>query len=167
MTKFLNRHRGRLAVVVLLLCALAYGSIATGQVGRAVKNGFVACQGTNCDNVLTVGGTLEFTNRGVVTQITSIATGVTVNATSGTITTVSQTIAAGAEGIFTVTNNTVAATDTVVVSIGTVNGGTGNFIAAVSAVGAGSFDVTLTNLAAAAAGNSVLTVNFFVLQSAT
>lgn len=168
MNNLLNRLSGwRLVAGVAVILALAFGPVVSGQVGRAVKNGFTACQSVNCDNVLTVGGTLEFSNRGTVTQITTIATGVTVNATSGTITTVSQTVAAAGEATFTVTNSTVAATDTVAVSIGTVNGGTGTFIAAVTAVAAGSFDVTLTNLHASAAGNSVLTVNFVVLQSAT
>src|SRR4051812_30935676 len=49
---------------------------------------------------------------GVVTQGTSIVTGVTLDRPSGTITTFAASAAAGAEdGPFTVTNATVAATD--------------------------------------------------------
>jgi hypothetical protein len=95
-----------------------------------------------------------------VTQATSISTGVTCNALSGVITTVSQTVAAGAEGTFTVTNSKVAATDVVSVCIKT-HTSAGLFIPAVTAVGAGSFEISLTNVGAAA-GNNVLVLNFLV-----
>lgn len=99
-----------------------------------------------------------------VTQATSISTGVTCNAYSGVITTVSQTVAGGAEAEFTVTNNKVAATDVVAVCIKT-HTSAGEFIAAVSAVAAGSFKVRLTNLHASTAGNNVLVLNFVVLKA--
>lgn len=97
-----------------------------------------------------------------VTQATSITTGVTCNAYSGVITTVSQTVAGGAEASFTVTNSKVAATDTVVVSIKT-HTSAGLFFPAVTAVAAGSFQISLANLDAAA-GNNVLVINFAVLK---
>lgn len=97
-----------------------------------------------------------------VTQGTSITTGVTCNAYTGVITTVSQTVAGGAEASFTVTNDKVAATDTVVVAIKT-HTSAGLFFAAVTAVAAGSFRVSLANLDAAA-GNNVLVLNFAVLK---
>jgi hypothetical protein len=97
-----------------------------------------------------------------VTQATSITTGVTCNAYTGVITTVSQTVAGGAEASFTVTNSKVAATDTVVVSIKT-HTSAGLFFPAVTAVAAGSFQISLANLDAAA-GNNVLVLNFAVLK---
>jgi hypothetical protein len=103
-------------------------------------------------------------DQSAVTQATSISTGVTCNAYSGVITTVSQTVAAGAEAEFTVTNSKVAATDVPVVAIKT-HTSAGEFIAAVSAVAAGSFKIRLTNLGAAA-GNNVLVLNFVVVKAA-
>jgi hypothetical protein len=99
-----------------------------------------------------------------VTQITSISTGVTCSAYSGVITTVSQTVAAGSNAEFTVTNTKVAATDNVVVNIKT-HTSAGSFIAAVSAVAAGSFKIRLCNLHASAAGDNVLVLNFTVVKA--
>lgn len=161
-------RRIALAVAALTVVALIAPAIPTvfAQVGTTVKNGFVGCSGVNCDNLLKVGGTLQFTGRGTVTQATSITTGVTVNATSGTITTVSQTIAAGAEAEFTVTNSTVISTDTIVVNLAdTASGAGGPFIVQVTAVTTGTFNVSITNTHAANAGNSVLKINFVVLHS--
>jgi hypothetical protein len=112
----------------------------------------------NGDGVLVVQG------QTAVTQLTSISTGVTCNAYTGVITTVSQTVAAGAEAQFTVTNNKVVATDVVNVCIKTHTSG-GTFIPAVTAVAAGSFQVTLTNLHASAAGDNVLILNFAVQKA--
>lgn len=98
-----------------------------------------------------------------VTQITSITTGVTCNSLSGVITTVSQTVAAAGEAEFVVTNNKVAATDVVVVSIKT-HTSQGTFIANVTETAAGSFKICLTNLHASLAGNNVLVINFTVLK---
>ena len=108
----------------------------------------------NADGVLVKQG------QTAVTQETSITTGVTCNAYSGVITTVSQTVAGGAEASFTVTNDKVAATDTVSVSIKT-HTSAGLFFAAVTTVAAGSFRISLANLDAAA-GDNVLVINFVV-----
>lgn len=109
-------------------------------------------------------GVLVTQGQTAVTQATSISTGVTCSAYAGVITTVSQTVAAGAEAQFTVTNTKVAATDVVVACIKT-HTSAGTFIAAVTAVAAGSFQITLTNLHASAAGDNVLIINFRVLKS--
>lgn len=105
-------------------------------------------------------GAVVVSDQTAVTQATSITTGVTCNALSGAITTVSQTVAGAAEASFTVTNNKVAATDVVSVCIKT-HTSAGLFIPAVTAVAAGSFQISLTNLAAAA-GDNVLVINFLV-----
>ena len=109
-----------------------------------------------------------FKDQGTVTQITSATTGVTVNANAGTITTVAQNIAAGGEVQFTVTNSKVTALSVPVVAIasGTVGGTT---VANVTAVAAGSFQITLTNLHAATAETGTLVINFVVngVQTAT
>src|SRR5689334_14457617 len=106
-------------------------------------------------------GVLVVQNQTAVTQATSISTAVTCNAYSGVITTVSQTVAAGAEAQFTVNCNKVVATDVVNVCIKT-HTSAGTFIPAVTAVAAGSFQITLTNLHATNAGDNVLVLNFAV-----
>jgi hypothetical protein len=111
------------------------------------------------------GGKIEHEGQTAVTQASSISTAVTCNANTGVITTVSQTVAAGAEAEFTVNNSKVAATDVVSVCIKT-HTSAGSFIAAVSAVAAGSFQIRLTNLHASTAGNNVLVLNFIVHKCA-
>ena len=118
----------------------------------------------NSPTYMKQGGVFTTGGQAAVTQITSITTGVTVNSLSGVITTVSQTVAAGAEAEFTVTNSQVAATDVPVVAIKT-HTSAGEFIAAVTAVAAGSFKIRLTNLHASTAGNNVLVINFVVLKA--
>ena len=108
-------------------------------------------------------GTLYESDFGRVVQATSITTRVTLNRRAGEITTVSQTVAAGGEADFTVSNSRVLADDVVVVAIKT-HTSNGSFIAAVTAVTNGSFNVRLTNLHAATAGDSVLVLSFRVLN---
>jgi hypothetical protein len=75
---------------------------------------------------------------GTVTQITSRTTGVTINKVSGAITLVSAAGTATWQS-FTVTNSAVAATDVIVVN---QKSGTDKNMIHVTAVGAGSFEVT-------------------------
>lgn len=114
--------------------------------------------------IVASGGKITHEGQTAVTQLTSITTGVTCNALSGVITTVSQTVAAGAEADIVVTNSQVVATDVVVACIKT-HTSAGTFTVSVSAVGAGSFTLRLTNLDAATAGNNVLVINFFVIKA--
>lgn len=104
---------------------------------------------------------------GTVTQITSRSTGVILNKPCGTITTDSTSLAAGAEATFTVTNSAVAASDTVVVSI--QSGGTtpGSTWVHVTAVAAGSFALTVSNLHATTADTAALVINFAVVKAVT
>lgn len=102
---------------------------------------------------------------GAVTQITSASTGVTLSKLTGQITTVTQNIAAAGEVQFTVTNTLVAATDVVLVNVASGSTG-GTTIAAVTAVAAGSFQVTLSNLHASTAETGTLVLNFVVIKGA-
>jgi hypothetical protein len=83
---------------------------------------------------------------GVVTQVTSKSTGVTMvpaSAQTGLITTTADNLVAGTEVKFTVTCSAVTAADAVVVNH--ASGGTaGAYLVGVSAVGAGTFDITLS-----------------------
>lgn len=113
--------------------------------------------------VVASGGSVVHEGQAAVTQANSITTGVTCNAISGEITTVSQTIAAGANADFVVTNSKVSATDIVVACIKT-HTSAGTFMVAVAAVAAGQFTLRLSNLDAAAAGDDVLVISFFVIK---
>jgi hypothetical protein len=120
-------------------------------------------------NVTTAGGVLSSnaTNGvgyatgagGTVTQATSRTTGVTINKVSGAITLFS---AAGTTtpATFTVTNSAVAATDTIILNQKT---GANQYVLLVTAVAAGSFNITLYALAGTATEAPV--INFAVLKA--
>lgn len=102
---------------------------------------------------------------GAVTQITNRSTGVTLNKLSGQITGDATSLAASTSASFIVTNSFVAATDTISLSI--VSGPTANTsIATVSAVGAGSFTIRLSNLNTVTADTGAPVINFNVFKGA-
>ena len=96
---------------------------------------------------------------GAVTQATSRTTGVTLNKTNGAITLVS---AAGSVtySSFTVTNSTVAATDTIIVN---QKSGTDKYIILVTTVAAGSFQITFATTAGVTTEQPVF--NFAVIKA--
>lgn len=99
---------------------------------------------------------------GAVTQATNKQTGVTLNTVAGTVTTHAEALAAAAETTFTVTDSAVAITDVIVLSI--QSGGTsGEYIATVTDVDAGGFDITLANMSGSSASDAVL-INFAVIK---
>lgn len=100
---------------------------------------------------------------GTVTQATSRTTGVTLNKLSGAITLFSKTTTAGLVESFTVTNSNVAATDTINLS---VKSGTGIYLCFVTAVGAGSFKVSIYTPAAVASAEAPV-INFAVIKAVT
>jgi hypothetical protein len=106
-------------------------------------------------------GKLTLSDGGTVTQITSKATGVTLNTHSGQITMHNASLAAGAEVTFTVTNSTVAATDTVITNHGSA-GTTGAYGVHANNLTAGTFDVTVSNLTGGALGEAIV-INFVVI----
>lgn len=95
---------------------------------------------------------------GTVTQITSKSTGVTLNRLSGVITTHDASLASGAAVTFRVTNALVAASDVILVSN---QGASARYFVWVSAVTAGSFDLTLENKSAISFGQAV-PINFLI-----
>lgn len=98
---------------------------------------------------------------GTVTQVTSRTTGVTLNKVCGAITLVSAAGSATAT-TFTVTNSAVAATDTVIVS---QKSGTDKYVVIVTAVTAGTFDVTFYTTGGTTTEQPVF--NFTVIKAAT
>lgn len=96
---------------------------------------------------------------GAVTQLTSRTTGVTLNKTSGAIT---MFTAAGSTtaATFTVTNSTVAATDVIILN---QKSGTNLYNLEVTAVAAGSFNVTFFTTGGTASDAPV--INFAVIKA--
>jgi len=109
------------------------------------------------------GKALGYTSGGAVTQATDKSTGVTLNQAAGQITTDDASLAGGAEVSFTVTNDKVAATDVVAISLQS-GASTGTYIVSISAVAAGSFDVTLSNVGTTA--GEALVLNYAVIKAA-
>jgi len=99
---------------------------------------------------------------GTVTQGTSRTTGVTINKVTGAITLFAFAPVVGTLYSFTVTNSSVAATDCVVLS---VKSATNNYLAYVSAVGAGSFQVTTVSQSGVSSDSPV--INFAVIKGVT
>jgi len=95
---------------------------------------------------------------GTVTQATSRTTGVTLNKTSGAITLVSAAGSASYQ-TFTVTNSTVAATDTIILN---QKSGTDLYILLVTNVAAGSFKISFATTGGTTTEQPV--INFNVIK---
>ena len=96
---------------------------------------------------------------GAVTQLTNRTTAVTLNNLTGAITLVTTTAVVGTWISFTVNNSTVAATDIPKVA---VKSATNTYVAIVSSVAAGSFQITFQSVAGTASDTPV--INFLVLK---
>jgi hypothetical protein len=143
---------------------ITFGATGTYEFGFVTSNGGSAITIFDLNRPLNV-----YTNKfgygtgggNTVTQASSRTTGVTINAPSGAITLVS---AAGNSSYttFTVTNSTVAATDVVVVS---QKSGTDKYESFVTAVGAGSFNITFSDVSGTTTEQPVF--NFAVIKGST
>lgn len=98
---------------------------------------------------------------GTVTQGTSRTTGVTIDKICGAIT-LFTAAGASAYTTFTVTNSTVAATDVIIVNQAS---GTDKYEVFVTAVGAGSFDITFSDVSGTTTEAPVF--NFAVIKAVT
>jgi len=122
--------------------------------GNVSVNGSVSVTG--------VGGLGYGTNSGgAITQLISRTTGVTLNKTNGAITMFSAAGSATA-ATFTVTNSTVAATDTIILS---VKSSTNVYLAFITAVAAGSFNITFQTTGGVSTDAPV--INFAVIKAVT
>ena len=100
---------------------------------------------------------------GTVTQATSKATAVTLNKTCGQITMNAASLAANTSVAFTLTNSTIAATDTIIVNISS-GGTTLSYLVGVEAVAAGSCNIIVRNISAGALAQA-LVLNFSVIKA--
>ena len=110
---------------------------------------------------ITADSDITLSDGGTVTQLTDKGTGVTLNTHSGQITMDNATLNGGAEVSFTVTNSVVVATDNIIVNIASGAGTPADYVVSVGAVAAGSFVITLANLAANA--GEALVINFAII----
>lgn len=101
---------------------------------------------------------------GTVTQLTDITTGVTLAGSVGTITTEDANAAAENSNSFTVTNSTVVADSVVVLTLKSY-AGNGIPVLSTANVGAGVFDIVITNAHSSAALSAPLEISFVVFQS--
>jgi hypothetical protein len=97
-----------------------------------------------------------------ITQLISRTTGVTINAPSGSIILFSTTTSANGYTIFAVTNSKVAPTDVVVVSMKSNNIANALYIPSVTAVGTGTFSISVYTPSAVATDAPV--INFTVIK---
>ena len=102
---------------------------------------------------------------GTVTQATSKSTGVTLNKVCGQITMNGAALAAGASVSFTLTNSTIAATDTVNLNIGSA-ASADSYNVMVTAVAAGSCRIQVQNFSAGSLSEA-LVLNFAVIKAVT
>lgn len=102
------------------------------------------------------------TEKGTVTQITAITTGVTLNKQSGLITTVSSTLAAGANASFTITNSK-CFSDSVIMLTVDDSASAGLAKLNVQNIANGSFKVNITNIHGANAFNNVIKIHFSII----
>lgn len=147
-----------------LFSSAAYtGTISNHNWGILTNNSIRATMDTSGNFLLISTGGLGYGtgSGGTVTQITSRTTGVTLNKTNGLITLVT-TAGISSWLSFTVTNSTVAATDVVVLS---VSQATNTYVAFVSAVNAGSFNVTFSSVVGTASDTPK--IGFAVIKAVT
>jgi hypothetical protein len=105
---------------------------------------------------------------GTVTQATNKSTGVHLDKICGQIVTTNANITNNLLGTgkvsFTLTNSTIAATDTVVVCIASGAANSSSYSIGVGAVASGSCDIYIVNVSAGTLGEA-LTINFSVIKS--
>lgn len=98
---------------------------------------------------------------GAVTQLTSRTTGVTLNTLSGAITLFAAIAVVGTWISFTVTNSAVAANDVIILS---VRSNTNTYVALVSAVNAGAFQISFESIVGTTSDSPV--INYTVIKGA-
>lgn len=113
------------------------------------------------------GGTLGFTagSGATATQTTSKAQGVALNRPTGQITMNAAALAANTSVVFQLTNNTIAATDVVIVNVSGGIATAGTYMAAGEKAGAGTVLIHLRNVSAGSLSEAVV-LQFVVIKGA-
>jgi len=132
--------------------------------GSTVQLNWATAGTLSSSALLALSSGLSLTKQANVTQITSIVTGVTSNGCAGQITTVSATTASASTSTFTVTNSSCLTTSYVQLQLVSYAGTyytNGVPLLTVSAIGSGSFNVTIAN-AGVNALSGVLVFNYTI-----
>jgi len=105
--------------------------------------------------------------QGAVTQLTNKSTGVTLNKSAGQITMNNAALAGGAVASFILTNSTISAKDTIIVTVGsnTTGSAAGAYTTYISYMAAGTALISLRNLSATSYSEAVV-INFSIIYSA-
>jgi hypothetical protein len=168
---FANTSDGAARVTAASGAAIIFGTTSAGlftgtgatitEYGRFTgSGGFQASNGVlSTSPTLGIGYTTG--SGGTISQSSTRSTGVTVNTVTGTITGNNSSLAASTAVSFTVTDSTVAADDVVVLS---QKSGTTTTIFYVSAVAAGSFQITEFNENLVTADTTIPVINFAVIK---
>lgn len=101
--------------------------------------------------------------QGVVTQLSSKATGVTLNTSAGQITMNNTSLAATTNVTFTLTNSLLSAKDVLILNV--TNGTSASYNVWVSSMAAGSATITLRNISASPLAEAVV-LNFAIIHCA-
>jgi hypothetical protein len=138
--------------------------IATAQADGLHVNGLVAATAGFTSSGATNGIGYASGAGGAVAQTTNKSSGVTFNKASGQVTMHNASLAAGAIVSFTITNNVVAATDTVNLNLASGNAAAGTYRYWVEGLAAGSFRIAVENRSGGALAEA-LVFNFAVLKA--
>ena len=122
----------------------------------AITPASVAASGAVTSSAATGGVGYATGAGGTVTQATSKSTGVTLNKVSGQVTTNNASLAAAAMVSFTVTNSTVAATDTINLNLTSGNATAGTYRYWIEGIAAGSFKIVIENRSGGALGEALV-----------
>ena len=152
----------RLLLLPLVLAGLIAVMAQVGP-GPIVVNGIPITPSSVTTTTLAINavGSLGYAagSGGVVTQLTSRSTSVTLNKPTGQITLFAAAPVVGTPVSFTVSDTSVAAADTVVLSVATA---TNTYEAIVTAVAGNSFQITVTSLAGTTSDSPV--INFTLVK---
>jgi hypothetical protein len=103
--------------------------------------------------------------QGTVTQLTSKSTAVTLNKSMGRITMNNASLANATNATFTLSNTTISANDTVILTISGGQATPGSYNAFANALDTGSVSITLRNISGGSLSEAVV-INFCVLHGA-
>tara|TARA_R110000868_G_scaffold24536_1_gene96754 strand:+ start:561 stop:980 length:420 start_codon:yes stop_codon:yes gene_type:complete len=119
-------------------------------------------------NFVLSGGELGYTAEatGTVTQLTDKSTAVTLNKSMGRITMNNASLTTATNATFTLTNSTISANDTVILTISGGQATAGSYNAFANSLATGSVSITLRNISGGTLSEAVV-INFCVIHSAS
>lgn len=135
--------------------------------GSLTVTGTISTGNVTINNGVTVNGAglFQYTNANntTVTQLTDKSSPVTCNGRTGQITTSNGSLAGGRSSTFRVNSSQVVSSNDIII-VGIASGATGNtYQVCVSAVAAGYFDITISNVSSSSASD-ILVINYAIFR---